>query len=69
MPMSIRRECPECAVGIGIARRALIVPGRKGYVVTLACQSCGHEWEVEAESTPAPPAIPKTPDRKQRQAS
>jgi hypothetical protein len=37
------------------------VPGRPVVNVTLACESCGHEWEIEYESPPLTPTI-KPPD-------
>ena len=56
MPMSVRRQCPQCTVGIGIARSATVLPDRPTVVVvTLACQSCGHEWKVKHELPPVDP--------------
>jgi hypothetical protein len=46
--MRINRKCPVCAVGMGLARRAIIGPANRLRVL-LACQSCLHEWEVEEE--------------------
>src|SRR5688500_14523560 len=46
--MGINRRCPECIVGMGLARVATISP-TNGIVVLLWCQLCEHEWEVEEE--------------------
>ncbi len=50
----INRKCPECVVGMGLARRAMIGPTNR-LVVFLWCQACLHEWEVEEERPSAPP--------------
>ena len=52
--MRINRKCPECVVGMGLARRAMIGLTNR-LVVFLWCQACLHEWEVEEEPS-APPA-------------
>jgi hypothetical protein len=57
--MRINRQCPVCAVGLGLARRAAIGPANRLRVL-LACQSCLHEWEVEEE----PPIVSQQTDRK-----
>jgi hypothetical protein len=50
MPFSLRRQCPECAHGIGVARTAVVLQDRPSvFMVTLACQTCLHEWYVEYE--------------------
>ena len=63
MAMSVRRPCPACATGEGVARKVATVPGRPLVKVTLACESCGHEWEIECESPPLRPTI-KPPDNR-----
>jgi hypothetical protein len=59
--MRINRKCPECLVGTGLARRAIISPPTNRVLVLLACQSCTHEWEVEEERPigPSPDNGPK----------
>ena len=52
--MRINRKCPECVVGMGLARRAMIGPTNR-LVVFLWCQACLNEWEVEEERPSAPP--------------
>jgi len=53
MPMSVRRQCPQCSQGIGVARSATVLPDRPSvFVITLACQLCLHEWHVEYELPP-----------------
>ena len=64
MSMSVRRECPVCVGGIGVARRAAIVAGTPGVTVTLVCESCGHEWEVHHESEPLSSQLKLPPDDK-----
>jgi hypothetical protein len=61
MPMSVRRQCPACGTGLGVAHKVATMPGRPVVIVSLACQSCGHEWEIEHESPPLTPNI-KPPD-------
>jgi hypothetical protein len=57
MPMSVRRQCPECTHGIGVARTAIVLPDRPSvFVVTLVCQSCHHEWPVDYEPPRVDPA-------------
>jgi hypothetical protein len=56
MPLSVRRECPVCVNGTGLARRAVVVPEKPGVAVTMACQSCGHEWTIQHD--PPPPFTP-----------
>ena len=51
--MRVNRKCPVCAVGVGLARRAVIGPSNRLRVL-LACQSCLHEWEVEEEAPTMP---------------
>ena len=63
MAMSVRRLCSACATGEGVARKVATVPGRPVVKVTLACESCGHEWEIENDSPPMRPVI-KPPDNK-----
>ena len=53
MPMSVRRPCPACATGEGVARKVATVPDRPVVILTLVCESCQHEWQVELESPPA----------------
>lgn len=56
MPLSVRRrECPECAEGVGLARRVEKVAGQTAVLVTLECLSCGHESVVEHISMPDAP--------------
>ena len=57
MPMSVRRPCPACATGDGVAHSVTTVPDRPVVTVTLVCDSCGHEWQVERESPPLRPTI------------
>jgi uncharacterized Zn finger protein len=64
--MSVRRPCPACGTGEGVARKVTTVPGRPFVKVTLACESCGHEWEIEHESPPLTPTI-KSPDKQSHQ--
>jgi hypothetical protein len=64
MSMSVRRECPVCVGGIGVARRAAIVAGKPGVTVTLVCEACGHEWEVQHESEPLSSPLKPPPDDK-----
>ena len=52
--MRINRKCPECVLGMGLARRAMIGPTNR-LVVFLWCQACLHEWEVEEEPSAPPP--------------
>jgi len=57
MPMSVRRECPACIRSIGLARKAAVVHGKPGVTVTLVCEACGHEWDVQHDSPPLRPTI------------
>ena len=52
--MRINRKCPECVVGMGLARRAMIGLTNR-LVVFLWCQACLNEWEVEEERQSATP--------------
>jgi C4-type Zn-finger protein len=57
MPMSIRRPCPACGTGEGAARRVTTVPDRPVVAVTLVCESCGYEWQIDYDSPPMRPTI------------
>jgi uncharacterized Zn finger protein len=57
MPMSVRRPCPACGIAEGVARKVATVPGRPVVNVTLACESCGYEWQIEYDSPPMRPTI------------
>ena len=57
MPMSVRRPCPACGTGEGCARSVTTVPNRPVVTVTLACESCGYEWQIEYDSPPMRPTI------------
>jgi len=37
------------------------VPERPVVILTLVCESCQHEWQVELESPPARPINPSKP--------
>jgi transcription elongation factor Elf1 len=52
MPMSLRRQCPKCTDGVGVAKSVQTVAERPVVIVTLACESCHHEWQVEQDSKP-----------------
>jgi hypothetical protein len=49
--MSVRRQCPACGVGVGVARSVSSIPGQPFAIVTLVCQPCQHEWRVKIDST------------------
>ena len=65
MAISVRRECPVCVGGIGVARRAAIVAGKAGVTVTLVCEACGHAWEIQHEAEPLSPPLEPPPDDKE----
>jgi len=58
MPTSVRRQCPACGTGAGVAHKVATVLGRPVVIVTLVCESCQHEWQVEVDSPPARPINP-----------
>jgi len=63
MPLSVRRPCPACGSGEGVARKVATVPDRPVVKVTLACGSCGREWEIEYESPPLGASKPPDNER------
>ena len=42
---AFNRICPACADGRGIPKSVLATRGT--FMVTLACNECGHEWATE----------------------
>jgi hypothetical protein len=42
--------CPQCAKGIGAARRLVAEPGRM--TVSFQCHACSHEWTDRRADAP-----------------
>ena len=42
------QRCWKC-LAEGVAQRVVTVLGRPIVLVTLRCQSCGHQWRIEHE--------------------
>jgi hypothetical protein len=41
-------RCPKCLVGVGVPTTVETVPGHMyKVVVTVTCNSCGHQWRIE----------------------
>jgi hypothetical protein len=50
VPPAVPRECPQCHVGVGVVHAVQTVPDRSIVFITMTCQSCQHEWQIERSS-------------------
>ena len=44
----LKRRCPKCTTGVGVAFSVRTLPDRPGILkIGLRCEACAHKWTVE----------------------